>query len=103
MVSKEKIYRALKEMHTYKAPRVDGLHALLYQQNWDIVGDSACCFIHNAFFDGCFDTSMKKPLLALRPKVNKPESYAQLRPISLCNVVCKVVANRLKPKWLRTD
>lgn len=30
------------------------------------------------------------------PKINKPEFVSQLRPISLCNIIYKVVLNRLK-------
>lgn len=44
---------------------------------------------------------MNKTLVCLIPKVKDPESMNQLRPISLCNVLVrvlsKVLSNRLKP------
>lgn len=45
-------------------------------------------------------TEINKTIIALIPKTKNPEVVSRYRPISLCNVVCKVVAkcltNRLK-------
>ncbi|KAL9665795.1 hypothetical protein QQ045_000116 [Rhodiola kirilowii] len=50
--------------------------------------------------DGYLDTNLNETLIVLIPKVKKVEKVEDLRPISLCNVVMKlipkVLANRLK-------
>lgn len=50
---------------------------------------------------GEFDRSLNHSLIYLIPKVDIPDSIKQIRPITLCNVLVKVVtkvlANRIKP------
>ena len=45
--------------------------------------------------------SMNDTFIALIPKIQKPESFNDFRPISLCNLVYKIIsktiANRIKP------
>jgi hypothetical protein len=45
--------------------------------------------------------SINSTFLALIPKNNKPQQFGDYRPISLCNlvykVISKVIANRIKP------
>jgi hypothetical protein len=44
---------------------------------------------------------LNSTFLALIPKVNKPTSFEDFRPISLCNLcyklISKIIANRIKP------
>ncbi|XP_021729741.1 uncharacterized protein LOC110696696 [Chenopodium quinoa] len=39
LFTKAEVLEALKQMHPYKAPRPDGMHAIFYQRFWHIVGD----------------------------------------------------------------
>ncbi|KAK2445802.1 putative mitochondrial protein [Trifolium repens] len=56
---------------------------------------------------GSFPEHMNDTNIVLIPKVDKPTSMKDLRPISLCNVVYKIIskvlANRLKPLLNRAD
>jgi hypothetical protein len=50
--------------------------------------------------------ALNSTFLALIPKVNRPTSFSDFRPISLCNLcyklIAKIIANRVKPILSRT-
>lgn len=90
----------LFRMAPWKAPGPDGFHAGFFQNNWELVGEnttSLCLKILNGDISiGALNTNF----LILIPKVKNPRIVADFCPISLCNVISKVVAkvmaNRLK-------
>lgn len=77
------IFLALKNMPSHKAPGPDGMTGFFFISRWGIVGEDVVA-----------------ANLVLIPKVEAPSSPAQFRPISLCNVVykliTKIMADRLK-------
>lgn len=87
-------------MGPFKAPGPDGFQAGFYQANWSVVRDSICSFVRNAFLSGSFDAALNRVIVVLIPKIDQPETAAQFRPISLCNVtvklIYKVIVNRLR-------
>uniref|UniRef100_A0A803Q1F8 Reverse transcriptase domain-containing protein n=1 Tax=Cannabis sativa TaxID=3483 RepID=A0A803Q1F8_CANSA len=92
---------AMFQIHPLKAPGKDGLPGLFFQKHWDLVGKevtAACLDILNNQAD-C--RSINETLICLIPKTKHPTKMSEFRPISLCNVVYKVVskclANRMKP------
>ncbi|CAL1399429.1 unnamed protein product [Linum trigynum] len=91
----------IKEMNGLKAPGKDGFHAVFYQKCWDQIGMDLVCFIQSCFINPDRIKMINETLLALIPKTDSPLAMSQFRPISLCNVVYKVVAkslaNKLKP------
>jgi hypothetical protein len=99
-VSMEEIQLALYQMDPLKAPGPDGFPACFFQQNWEILHKEVFDAI-KFFFDTCqLDVSINYTVIALIPKTKNPKSVLDFRPISLCNVVykvlSKVLANRLK-------
>lgn len=104
-ITPTEIHEAIKSMSPYKAPGNDGLQAIFYQANWDIVGAKVVDFALNAFKDGYFDEKLNETLLCVIPKVERPETINQFRPISLCNVVVKLIAKimvaRIRPIMCR--
>ena len=88
-------------MHPLKSSGSDGFHAYFYQHNWQIVGEDIVKFIQTLFLIACIPDDLTQIKLVLIPKVPNPESVTQLRSISLCNtlykLLTKLLVNRLKP------
>lgn len=87
---------ALFQMHPDKSPGPDGF----FQNCWDMVGEDVFRNGVKWLQDGYFPSGLNNTNLVLIPKVETPQSVKDLRPISLCNVlykiVSKVLCNRLK-------
>ena len=96
----EEIVNVLSQMCLTKAPGPDGLPAAFFQKHWQAVGRgvvTTCLHILNEQGDLA---SLNHTYIALLPKTEKPKKVTDFRPISLCNVVyriiAKAIANRLK-------
>ena len=96
--TREEVRIALFQMSPSKAPGPDGMTALFFQKFWHIVGMD----VTNAMLDFLNNGYMLKSLnfihIALIPKVKSPKSMTQFRPISLCNVLYKIISKVLVNK-----
>lgn len=103
--STEEILKVIKSMGSYKAPGIDGFQPIFFQSQWPTIGPSVVKFILSFFNTGYLPQSLKETLLVLILKIQNPDCLANFRPISLCNVVYKIVtkifANRIKPLMSR--
>ena len=101
MYTVEEVELAIKEMAPLKAPGPDGLPPLFYQTYWTDVGMDISQAVLSCLNSGSLLKSINHTFITLIPKVKNPEKVSEFRPISLCNViykiVSKVIANRLKP------
>jgi hypothetical protein len=98
--SREEIKAALDSIGDLKAPGPDGMPAVFYKRFWETVGDTVVEEVLNVLQGGSIPEGWNETIVVLIPKVQTPQSMKDLRPISLCNVVyklvSKVLANRLK-------
>jgi hypothetical protein len=96
----EEISMALHQMPPLKSLGPDGFSSCFYQKNWATVHPEVCSAILHFLKTGVMDDSINNTHIALIPKTAKPSSVTKFRPISLCNVIykliSKVLANRLK-------
>ncbi|KAL2937830.1 hypothetical protein RDABS01_021279 [Bienertia sinuspersici] len=90
--TKDEIHEALRQMHPSKAPGPDGMHAIFYQRFWHIVGDAVVRFIEEILHQGHVPEHTNRTNIALVPKIKNPMNASDFRPISLCNVLYKLVS-----------
>lgn len=99
-VTRMEVKQALFEMDPSKAPGSDGMTAGFFQRYWDTVGEDVTGAVQQFFTTGYLLKSLNHSQIVLIPKVKTPTQVSQYRPISLCNVVykiiAKVLANRLR-------
>jgi hypothetical protein len=97
----DEISFALFQIGPTKAPGPDGFPACFYQRNWATFKEDIIQAVKNFFEKGVMPDGVNETAIVLIPKNNNPSSLKEYRPISLCNVVYKIVAkclvNRLRP------
>jgi hypothetical protein len=97
----EEFKAAVFSMHSDKAPGPDGLNPAFYKRFWDLCGYEVFTTSKQWLQRGRFPPQLNNTNIVLIPKVDNPTSMKDLRPISLCNVIYKIIskvlANRLKP------
>ena len=99
-LTKEEVKKALKQMHPTKAPEPKGMSAIFFQKYWYIVGNDIICMVLNVLNSNMSMAKINRTNTTLVPKTKNATKMTEFRPISLCNVVyklvSKVLANRLK-------
>ena len=99
--SDKEIGDALFQIGPLKAPGPDGFPARFFQRNWGLIKEDIVKAVKKFFSDGIMPDEVNDTTIVLIPKVPHPEFLSDFRPISLCNVLYKVVSkclvNRLRP------
>ena len=87
-------------MHPTKAPEPDGMSPIFFKHYWNIVRPEVVNCVLSSLNSGKMLCRLNETYICLIPKVKSPQKITEFRPISLCNVVykliSKILANRLK-------
>jgi len=98
--TREEVKASLFSIGDLKAPGPDGLHAIFFKRFWNMLGEDLEKEVLDAINSAGIPEGWNETTIVLIPKVDSPEKVTQFGPISLCNVVYKVIskilANRLK-------
>jgi hypothetical protein len=99
--SEKEISDALFQIGPLKAPGPDGFPARFFQRNWATLKEKVTAAVQEFFKTGVMPAGANITSIVLIPKVSNPKMLSEYRPISLCNVIYKVVSkclvNRLRP------
>ena len=87
-------------MKPISAPGPEGMPPLFYHSFWPLISKDICLAVLDCLNNFHIPSVINCTNITLIPKVKSPKSITDFRPISLCNVVYKIVskvlANRLK-------
>jgi hypothetical protein len=93
--SADDVKKAAFSIGDFKAPGPDGLHAVFYKKFWNLRGDQITTEILHALNNGTIPEGWNDTTIVMIPKVDSPETVTQYRPISLCNVIYKIISKML--------
>jgi len=95
------VEQILKQCAKEKSPGPDGWTVEFYLGFWDILGPEVLQLVEEIRSGGYISGALNSTFIALIPKVSKPQTFDDYRPISLCNFIykinSKIIAERLKP------
>jgi hypothetical protein len=96
----EEVTEAINSMKGLAAPGPDGLPAIFYHTYWDIIRHDVIKAALQVLNEKGDPTLFNQTHICLIPKKNNPNHPSDFRPISLCNVIQKIItktiANRIK-------
>ncbi|XP_072058188.1 uncharacterized protein [Arachis hypogaea] len=90
-VTEDEVRKAVFSMGSLKAPGLDGLNGMFYQKHWEIIKKEVCAVVKEIFQNGFLPEEIGETIVVLIPKVKDPEELNQLRPISCCNFIYKII------------
>jgi hypothetical protein len=97
----EEISDAMFQIGPLKAPGPDGFLARFYQRNWGVLKSEIIQAVLQFFDSGHMPEGINGTSIVLIPKIDDPKELKDFRPISLCNVLYKIISkclvNRLRP------
>ncbi|KAK9997343.1 hypothetical protein SO802_022029 [Lithocarpus litseifolius] len=99
--SEEEVRVAQFNMHPSKALGPDGMSPFFFQKYWHIVGPDVTLAVLSVLHSGRPLKKMNFTHIVLIPKKNDPQSITEFRPISLSNVVSRIISKVLA-NWIKS-
>lgn len=96
--SVDEIKATLFQMRPTKVPGLDGMNALFYQNCWHIVGDDVTAVVLDFLNSSLMLPKINYTDIVLIPKIKLPKRISDYRPISLSNVIYKIIPKVLTNK-----
>lgn len=100
-VTLKEVKSTLKIFAKDKSPGPDGWTIDFYLFFFDLFGQYLVDAIEDSRLSGLIPETLNNTFLTLIPKVDRPATFADYRPIALCNLmyklITKIIAERIKP------
>ena len=96
---REEVDVAIKQMAPLKAPGLDGMPPLFFQTFWSDIGMDVSEVVLSCLNSGTILKSINHTFITLISKLKTPEIVALFRPISLCNVIYKILSKVCKVEF----
>jgi hypothetical protein len=104
--TKEEVLEVLKTFSKAKILGLDGWTVEFFLHFFDLLADELVELVEDSRTNGTVIRSLNLNFLDLIQKLNKPTSFSDFRPISLCNLcynlIEKIIVNRVKPFLSKT-
>ncbi|XP_019429404.1 PREDICTED: uncharacterized protein LOC109337009 [Lupinus angustifolius] len=94
-VTKEEVWIALQGIGESKAPGIDGYNSHFFKTAWDIVKDDVWKAVDEFFKWKRLYPAIKCTLVTMLPKTNDATTMKDMRPISCCTTIYKVISKIL--------
>lgn len=99
--SEQEIFWALNALGLMKSPGPDGVNAALVQQQWKAFGPTVIKEVQRFFQTRIMKPEIAHSNLVLIPKVDVPTTVSDFHPISVCNllykIISKLITKRMQP------
>jgi hypothetical protein len=92
---RQEVDNAIKQMGPLKAPGTDSMSPIFYQTFWDSIGTDVSSAVLSYLNSGSILKSINHTYITLIPKKQNPTKVTDFRPISLCNVIYKILSKIL--------
>ncbi|CAN0858294.1 Transposon TX1 uncharacterized 149 kDa protein [Linum grandiflorum] len=94
-VSLSEIKAATFSIGTNQSLGSDGFDSSFFQKYWTLINPELFRAVSSFFSSGIMLKNINNSIISLIPKVSNPSAMSQLRPISLCQVMYKIIAKIL--------
>lgn len=91
----QELHNIVKNMRSNAALGPDGLNAAFFKLAWSWIGKDVLDLVDEFYQKATMPLPVNSTHIALIPKVNAPVTPKDYRPISLCNVIYKIIAKSL--------
>ena len=96
---REEVEVAIKQMKPISALGPDSMPPLFYQSFWSLIDVDICSAMLHFLNNYKIPLEINSTNITMIPKVKSPELFKDFRPISLCNVVYKIVSKVLANRF----
>jgi len=100
-ISEEELLRAIKSFKKDKSLGLDGWPIEFFSHFFDLLKTDLLQMVEAFRVSSSIHSATSSTFIALIPKKNRSESFHDFRPISLCNImfklISKIIAERMKP------
>jgi hypothetical protein len=93
--TREEVKKALFSIGDLKALRLDGLHVIFFKRFWNLLEDDLVDEVLGAVQSAFVPMGWNDTTIVMIPKIDNPDKVTHFRPISLCNVMYKIISKML--------